>query len=96
MGLFRRSKKQWHPSIPADGAANPLEEEAEAEESGRGAVGPQVAGGARPLPGTGPVDRDPLAADELRAAADPEDDEAESSLIERERRRAEHDDEPNI
>ncbi len=94
MGLFRRSKKRWHPSMPADGAADPLEEQEEAHESGRGALGPQTVGppGSFPL---GTVANDPLAREELRAAADSDDDEAESSLVERERRQAEHGDEPS-
>ena len=71
-------------------AADPLEQAAEAHESGRGALGPQLAGGSGPLPTGGPVRRDPLAEEELRAAADPEDDETETSLIERERREAEY------
>jgi hypothetical protein len=97
MGLFSRFKKNRDPagSNARSGhqhrePANPLEETAEAKETSSldGALGPRIAAPSPNFAIRGK--KDPLASDEIRAAADPEDDNAREQLIENERRAEEH------
>jgi hypothetical protein len=76
MALFRRKK--------AHGAAQPAEEAAEIRETST----PVYGFGA--LSSVAPIDEE-IAAEELRSAANPEDDGARTQMIDNERRREEHD-----
>jgi hypothetical protein len=97
MGLFSRFKKNKDPTASDTTSnhhhrepANPLEEVAEAKETSSldGALGPRIA---TPSPNFAiRGKKDPLASEEIRAAADPEDDNAREQLIEDERRAEEH------
>ena len=83
MGLFRHSKHRA-------GSANPLEDAAQAKESGReGVLGPEIYA-VSPIISADPGTSD-LINEEVRAAADPEDDTARELLIERERKQQEPD-----
>ncbi|MGA7836136.1 MAG: hypothetical protein WCA31_13095 [Acidimicrobiales bacterium] len=83
MGLFRRSRHRPY-------SADPLEDAAEAKELGReGVLGPQVFT-VSPILIAEPGESD-IASEEVRAAADPEDDTTKELLIERERRQEEQD-----
>jgi len=83
MGIFRRLFSNHRTP------ANAAEEAAEADELTRdGALGPRMIGGV-PQPFFPNVDKDPNVAAELRVAADQEDDNARSMLVERERREQE-------
>jgi hypothetical protein len=99
MGLFSRFKKNRNPATsdvsPGHNhdreAANPLEEITEADEttSPDGSLSSRTAFG---LPVIGmKAEKQPFAAEEIRAAADPEDDSAQELLIEHEREAEERD-----
>ena len=97
MGLFSRFKRSKDSSTDADSprhrrrvAANPLEEIAVAHETSQpnGSLSPRIAG---VMPFVASKDLEPLAAEEIRAAADPEDDNARDQLIQHERETEEHD-----
>jgi hypothetical protein len=90
MGLFSRVKNIFNPSSSDEaghnhGAADLPEEQAEAQETvGRdGLLSPRIAGPDFAV-------NDPSAADQLRVAADREDDGSAEMMIEQERRDAEH------
>jgi len=89
MGLFSRFKKSEITSTDARSrrrrvAANPLEEIAVAHETRQphGSLSPRIAG---TPPFVATKHPEPLAAEEIRAAADPEDDNARGQLIQHER-----------
>jgi hypothetical protein len=89
VGLFSRFKRTKDTSTDADSprrraAANPLEEIAVADETSQphGSLSPRNAG---VIPFVASNDPEPLAAEEIRAAADPEDDNARDQLIQHER-----------
>jgi len=98
MRLFRRFRKNRDSATPdaSSGphhreAANPLEEIAEVDEttSPDGSLSSRMAFG---LPVIGmQAEKQPVAAEEIRVAADPEDDSAQELLIEHEREAEERD-----
>lgn len=97
MGLFRRSKKNKEASSSSDAtrgreSAYPLADHAQTAETASrdGVLSPRMAAGmSMPMHG-GQVENDvPDAADEIRAAADPENDGAKETFIRKQREREE-------